>query len=142
MTSSYIDTSVLGAYYCPEALSEKAQDTVCKIDHPVISLLTEVEFFALIAKKKRMRDFGETKARTILMQFQAHVDEGYYRKLLPMSDNYLKARDMIAEFKANLRTLDAIHLALTVAEKLALVTADQTMASAAKRFGIETTLIS
>lgn len=142
MTSSYVDTSVLGAYYCPEALSAKAQDAVCKIDHPVISLLTEVEFFSLIAKKKRMRDFGETKARTILMQFQAHVDEGYYHKLLPMSDSYLRARDMIAEFKANLHALDALHLALTFTEKLALVTADQTMASAAKRFGIETTLIS
>ena len=141
MTRSYIETSVLGAYYCPEALSAKTQDTICRIDGPVISLITEVEFFSLIAKKKRIRDFSETKARTILMQFQAHVDEGYYHKLLPMSDNYLKARDMIAEFKANLRTLDAIHLALTVAEKLALVTADQTMASAAKHFGIETTLI-
>ena len=76
------------------------------------------------------------------MQFQAHVDEGYYHKLLPISDNYLKARDMIAEFKANLRTLDAIHLALTVAENLALVTADQSMARAAKRFAIRTTVIS
>lgn len=142
MTGFYVDTSVLGAYYCPEALSAKAQDAVCKIDHPVISLLTEIEFFSLIAKKKRMRDFGETKARTILMQFQAHVDERYYHKLLPMSDSYLRARDMIAEFKANLHTLDAIHLALTFTEKLALVTADQTMASAARRFGIETTLIS
>lgn len=142
MTNCYVDTSVLGAYYCPEALSAKAQDIVCKIDRPVISLLTEVEFFSLIAKKRRMRDFGETKARTLLMQFQAHVDEGYYYRLLPESDNYLKARDMIAGFKASLRTSDAIHLALTVAEKLALVTADQTMASAAKRFGVRTTLIS
>lgn len=142
MTNAYIDTSVLGAYYCPEALSAKAQDALRKIELPVISLLTEVEFFSLIAKKKRTRDFGETNARAILMRFQAHVDEGYYHRLLPVSDHYLEARDMIADFKMNLRTLDAIHLALTVAENLALITADRTMANAAKRLRVTSTLIS
>lgn len=33
--------------------------------NPVISLLTEVEFFLLMAKKERQRDFSETKARKI-----------------------------------------------------------------------------
>jgi predicted nucleic acid-binding protein len=37
----YIDTSVIVAYYCPEALSDKAEDFLSKIDRPNISSLTE-----------------------------------------------------------------------------------------------------
>lgn len=141
MSSVYVDTSVLGAYYCPEALSAVAQKALCETDHPVISLLTEVEFFSLVARKNRTRDFGEAKARKILMEFQAHVDEGYYQKLLPGPEHYLRARDMIAALKTNLRTLDAIHLALAHLNKLPLLTADHVMASAAQRFHVHTVLI-
>jgi len=37
--SAYVDTSVLGAYYCPEKLSSAAEAALRLIDEPVISIL-------------------------------------------------------------------------------------------------------
>jgi predicted nucleic acid-binding protein len=39
----YVDTSVLVAYYCPEALSEKVEAFLTSNLQTSISLLTEVE---------------------------------------------------------------------------------------------------
>ena len=43
----YIDTSVLAAYYCPEALSDKAEEVITSEAIPVISQLTRLEIFLL-----------------------------------------------------------------------------------------------
>ncbi len=88
----YVDTSVLGAYYCPEPLSLKADKVMQAITNPVISLLTEVEFFSLVAKKRRQRDFSEAKARKIQDEFLAHTANRYYRRIAISVDHYLKAR--------------------------------------------------
>lgn len=80
-----------GAYHCPERLSHAAQKAICAIDNSFISLLMEVEFFSLLAKKTQ-GDFDETKARDILMLFQAHLKEGCFQILTPASAHYLKAR--------------------------------------------------
>jgi predicted nucleic acid-binding protein len=141
MSSVYVDTSVLGAYYCPEPLSATAEAALRAVDKPVVSLLTEVEFFALIAKKKRHGDFSETKARKILGEFATHLTGGYYRKMALNADHYLRARDLIAQFKTTVRTLDALHLAVAFNEKLSLVTADKAMAAAATRFKLKVSLI-
>ena len=48
--SAYIDTSVLGAYYCPEPGSVAAEKALLRIEGPVISALSEVEFVSLVSK--------------------------------------------------------------------------------------------
>lgn len=138
----YVDTSVLGAYYCPEPLSLKADKAMQAITHPVISVLTEVELFSLVAKKRRQRDFSEAKARKIQNKFLAHAADGYYRRIAISVDHYLKARDMIAQLKTTLRTLDAIHLAIALQEKLPLMTADKALVTAARHFKVKTILVS
>lgn len=138
----YVDTSVLGAYYCPEPLSLKTDKAMQAITHPVISMLTEVELFSLVAKKRRQRDFSEAKARKIQNEFLAHAADGYYRRIAISVDHYLKARDMIAQLKTTLHTLDAIHLAIALQEKLPLMTADKALVTAARHFKVKTTLIS
>lgn len=40
----YLDTSVIVAYYCPEAFSRQVQDLLREQIKPALSLLTEVEF--------------------------------------------------------------------------------------------------
>ncbi len=138
----YVDTSVLGAYYCPEALSLKADKVMQDIAHPVISLLTEVEFFSLVAKKRRQRDFSDAKAKKIQDEFLAHMANGYYGRVAIPVGHYLKARDMIAQLKTTLHTLDAIHLAITLQEKLPLITADKGLVAAARHFKVKATLVS
>lgn len=141
MRGCYIDTSILGAYYCPEPLSESAEDFLQSVEIPAISLVTEVEFFSLIAKKKRMKDFGESKARKILMEFQSHLQERLYQKIIPLPDHYCKAMEMIGGFKTCLHALDAIHLAIAEKAGLPIATADLLLAKTARAFQIEAILL-
>lgn len=132
-SSAYVDTSVLGAYYCPEPLSAPAETALRKLDTPVISTLTEVEFASLVARKGRLRELTERQARAILDLFAEHVAAGSYRRVSPATDHFLRARDLVATTSIALRTLDALHLAVALIEDLPLLTADRDLARAAKR---------
>jgi predicted nucleic acid-binding protein len=130
---AYVDTSVLGAYYCPEPLSAAAETALRGLATPVISTLTEVEFASLIARKRRLRELTERQARSILELFAEHVAAGFYRRVSLGTEHFLRARELIATFSSALRTLDALHLAAALAENLPLLTADRDLGRAAKR---------
>jgi predicted nucleic acid-binding protein len=130
--TAYIDTSVLGAYYCPESLSEAAEATLRQIKNPVISLLSEVEFCSLLSRKRRLKELTERQMGAVLDLFSTHVAEGFYRRLALTTEHFLSARKL-ASTQSSLRTLGGLHLAAALAENLPLVTADQDLAKAAKR---------
>jgi uncharacterized protein len=132
-SSAYVDTSVLGAYYCPEPLSAPAETALRKLDTPVISTLTEVEFASLIARKRRLRELTERQGRAILDLFAEHVAAGSYHRVSLATDHFLRARDLVATTSIALRTLDALHLAVALIEDLPLLTADRDLGRAAKR---------
>jgi predicted nucleic acid-binding protein len=131
--SAYIDTSVLGAYYCPELLSSAAEDALRRIDAPVISILSEVEFCSLISKKRRLNQLNQRQAKEVLDLFGTHVAEGFYRRMVLTAEHYLKARQLIVSMAMKLHTLDALHLSAATAESLTLLTADRDLAAAARR---------
>lgn len=137
----YVDTSVLGAYYCPEDLSASAEKAITALDALSISPLTEVEFVSLVMRKRRARDFTQRKAEKILDAFRAHVADGYYKKIKIEPEHYHVARDLLIKSKHGLRTLDALHLALAHANTLTLLTADRSFAAAAKAAGVAVTRI-
>lgn len=136
MSGYYIDTSVLGAYYCPEALSDRAEAILTILDEPVISTLSEIEFTSLLAKKVRLRELTKARAQAVLLRFHSHIEGRFYRKLALDTFHYIKASDWLASFKTALHTLDALHLALANIEELTLITADKGMLKAARRFSI------
>jgi len=131
--SAYIDTSVLGAYYCPEALSTTAEEALREITAPVISLLSEVEFASLLSRKRRLKEINERQAKDILDLFETHVAEGFYRRMSLTTEHFLKARQLVASAQSALRTLDSLHLAAAISESLPLMTADRELAKEAKR---------
>jgi predicted nucleic acid-binding protein len=131
--SAYIDTSVLGAYYCPEAQSAAAEDALRRINAPVISSLSEVEFASLISRKRRLKEINERQVQEILDLFSTHVTEGSYRRIAVTTEHFLKARQLIAAPKIALHTLNALHLSIAIIENLPVVTADRDFAKAAKR---------
>ncbi len=131
--TAYIDTSVLGAYYCPESVSAAAEAALRQIKTPVISLLSEVEFCSLLSRKRRLNELTERQMRVILDLFSTHVAEGFYRRVALTSEQFLTARKLVASAHSSLRTLDGLHLAVALAENLPLMTADQDLAKAAKR---------
>ncbi|MGH8208686.1 MAG: type II toxin-antitoxin system VapC family toxin [Steroidobacteraceae bacterium] len=131
--SAYIDTSVLGAYYCAETLSAAAQETLRAVAIPVVSTLCEVEFSCLIARKRRGKELRVAEAKDILALFAAHLAEGFYRRIALASEHCRKARELIDTQDLNLRTLDALHLGIVCVEDLELVTADRQFARAAAK---------
>src|SRR5437016_9612518 len=78
---AYVDTSILGAYYCPEPLSAAAEKELRQFKTPVISVLSEVEFCSLISKKYHLDELRERQAKEILDLFSNHVAEGFYRRI-------------------------------------------------------------
>ncbi len=131
--SAYIDSSVLGAYYCPETMSAAAENALRRVKTPVISSLSEVEFVSLIAKKRRLKEITAAQAQEILKLFSTHIAEGSYRRIAVTTEHLLKARQLISAPKIVLHTLDALHLSMAITENLSLMTADRGLATAAKR---------
>jgi predicted nucleic acid-binding protein len=139
--NAYVDTSVLGAYYCPEALSSSAEAALRSIELPVISGLSELEFCSLIAKKRRLKELTTQQAQKILELFGNHVSEGFYRRMSLTAEHYLKARELIGSVRIPLHTLDALHLAAALAETLPILTSDRGLAAASKRHKCKVILI-
>ena len=138
---TYIDTSVLAAYYCPEAFSRKVQARLGRLDTPAISPLVELELYSAVAMKTRVREFNEADARRILSLFQVHLADGYYRVVSIDVREFELARNWIASFQTPLRTLDALHLAAAFANDLSLLTADRALARSASQLGLRCELI-
>lgn len=139
--SAYIDTSILGAYYCPEPLSTAAEKALRQFKTPVISVLSEVEFCSLISKKYRLEELRQRQAKEILDLFSNHVAEGFYRRISLNTEHFVKARLLVASMNSSLRTLDALHLAVALLEGLTVVTGDREFARAGKRHKADTLLI-
>jgi uncharacterized protein len=139
--SAYVDTSVLGAYYCPEPLSTAAEAALLRMQEPCISPLTEVEFASLIARKRRLRELSERQATEVIRLFGQHVADGCYRRLPLGAEHFLRARHLIASMASALSTLDALHLSVALSAGIPLLTADRDFARAARRHDAPASLV-
>lgn len=139
--SAYVDTSVLGAYYCPEPLSNAAEAALLRLQEPCISPLTEVEFASLIARKRRLRELTEREAAEVLRLFGHHVADGHYRRVSVGTEHFLRARELLGTLKSALTTLDALHLSVALSVGVPLLTADRDLARAARRHEAIATLV-
>jgi predicted nucleic acid-binding protein len=137
----YLDTSVLAAYYCPEAMSAKAEKAILRCDRPAISPLVEVELYSAVARKLREGTLSQTDATRIVTRFRLHLDAGYFERLPIDAAHYEVARDWIGRFVTPLRTLDALHLAVCFASDAILLTADAGLAKAGRHFRVPTELL-
>ncbi len=137
----YIDTSVLAAYYCPEPLSDVAEDYLLSERRPAISQLTEVELASAVSRKVRDKTLSEKDGFRILDTFQSHIDASMYTYLILDSRHYRLARSWISRLSTPLRTLDALHLAASTTSDLELITADKKLAESAIELGIAAKLI-
>jgi uncharacterized protein len=137
----YIDTSVLAAYYCPEPLSEKAESVLTQQTQPSISAFTELELFSAISRKIREGSLSKVDGDRIVARVLSHIDGGLYHYLPVENRHYRLARDWIGNFSTALRTLDALHLAITSIEDLILVTADKALSQSAESLGVKVMLL-
>ena len=137
----YIDTSVLAAYYCPEPLSDKAEEFIISTGRPAISHLTQLELFSAISRKVR-EGMAPRDGNRIIRQFEYHLTEQkLYRQLDIDEHHYTMAANWIAQFNTPLRSLDSLHMSVSSTAQLNLLTADIRLADAAYFLGIEVTLL-
>lgn len=139
--SAYVDTSVLGAYYCPEPLSSVAEAALLRLHEACISPLTELEFASLVARKRRLKELNEREAGEVLRLFGQHVADGYYRRLSLGTEHFFRARDLVASMASALSTLDALHLSVALSAGVPLLTADNDFARAARRHDAVASLV-
>src|SRR2546430_15364544 len=78
--SAYVDTSILGAYYCPEPLSAAAEKALRQFKTPDISVLSEVEVCSLISKKYRLDELRERHAEEDLDFLPNHGPDRLQRR--------------------------------------------------------------
>jgi predicted nucleic acid-binding protein len=133
---AYLDTSVLGSYYCPETLSAAVNRALGSLDDAAISPLVEVELCSLLALKVRQRELTRLAAQKVLAQFRQHVSAGYYELLEIGPREYDIARTWISGFHTPLRTLDSLHLACAFVHGTTLWTSDKHLAQSAKILGV------
>jgi hypothetical protein len=138
---AYLDTSVVVAYYYPEALSLQAQDVLRQQAIPALSFLTEVEFASAVAKKVRQDELSRVDGNRILAKFTSHVDAGLYRMITVKKHHWQLAKGWISLMTTPLRTLDALHLAIASSEDLQLITMDRQLAKAAELLDLDVVLV-
>lgn len=120
----YIDTSALAAYYFPEKLSEKISKKICS-KKITISELVVTEFYSAMSLKLRSHQVNMRDANKIIFLFEEHLKEGYYGRLSLLPEDFVLATSWIKLFNTSLRTLDALHLAISHRKNLTLLTTDQ-----------------
>jgi len=137
----YIDTCVLMAFYCPEPLSDIADEAISAVTEPVISPMVELELFAAMASKVRTRELTRPDADAAMGQFRTQIDDGYFRVVTIGRREIDLAKDWLSRFTSPLRTLDALHMAAAFANNEILLTADKALAKSAAEFGVPCTLL-
>lgn len=139
--TTYVDTSVLAAYYCPESISALAERALRSLTVPIISDLTPVELASAISRKVREKTLSREEGARILAQFETHLEEGYYRVLPVRTRDYRMARSWLAQLQGTLRTLDALHLAVAASTEASTLTADRRLAMEATALGLPVKLL-
>lgn len=137
----YVDTSVLAAYYCPEPLSPLAERTIRSLSSPAISELTLVEFTSAVSRKVRDKTLSREDGARVLVQFEAHIEGGYYIVLPVRTRDYRIAKSWLGQLRGTLRTLDALHLAVAEGAAASTLTADRRLAAEAQALGLPNKLL-
>lgn len=134
----YMDTSIIAAYYCPEILSEKVEHFILsRKERLTISNLSEIELYSAISRKIREKNLETIDGKKILNKFENHIKEKYFTKLILKENHYKKAKEWISRFDNSLKTVDALHLALSDCEKASIVTLDKKLLASARLLNVD-----
>jgi uncharacterized protein len=101
-----------------------------------------VEFYSALSRKVRQRELALDEAQQISIDFRTDLDAGIYRRLSVEALHYQLAREWIGQFNTVLRTLDALHLAVSSGYEMPVVTGDVGLAQSGQSLGLAVELIS
>lgn len=128
----YLDASVLVALFTEDPFSAQAGALLGK--KPVAAFISDfaaVEFASAISRRVRMKELTLAHAQVAFANFDGWIERATQRMQMTAEDiaaagAYLRRLDL------NLRTQDALHIAMTKRAGTALLTFDKSMAAAAR----------
>jgi hypothetical protein len=134
----YLDTSFIGAYF----LSEDASAAVQRVFSDAapgtlaISHWTGVEFFSLLAIRRRIGTLTDIARKNATSQFET-IAERSFTVFLPAIEDFTLAKEYLADHSIGLRGGDALHLAIAANREVeAIHTLDKTMLKAGAMLGL------
>lgn len=136
-----IDTSVLVAYLCPEALSAAAIQALRHEPLRLVTPLVEVELASALALKSRQGQMTAATVKRILQEYHRQLEGRVFTLRLLQPEDFQQASAYLASCNTNLRALDALHLAAAAGAQTRLLTADRELARGARKLGIPCSLI-
>ena len=136
----YFDTSMIAPLYRPEALTEAAEELLHEY-RPAISLLTEVELASTIARWVRTEEMSDEHAVLAEKTFADDLRLNVFERTAVEDRHYWQARTWLQKRTTNLRTLDALHLAVAFESGWPMITADKRLYQAAASLGCPSQLI-
>ena len=137
--SAYFDTSVIAPLYRAEPLTARAE-ALQEQWRPVISPLTEVELTSTVARWVRTGELSDDQATLVDKAFTEDLRLDAFERTELADRHYWQARSWLQKRTTNLRTLDALHLAIAADNGWPLITADRQLHKAAKSLGLQTHL--
>lgn len=137
----YVDTSILAPYYCPEPLSDRVPQVLAAQRRLAVSWLVEAELASALAQKVRRRQLPAADAGRAAAMFQRHLSQGLFVRLPLAYGHFRQASAWLQTFSLPLRTLDALHWAITAAAGMELLTSDRALAASAARLNLPARLL-
>lgn len=134
--SLYLDASVLVALFVTDPAAPRAE--VFLLEHPAITVVSDfgaAEFSSAVARRVRMRDLTKGEGRLVFANFDDWIARSTSRENV-MAVDIVSAERILRRLDVNLRTPDAIHLAIARRLDAVLVTFDRAVAVAARALGM------
>lgn len=97
----------------------------------ILSSLTEVEFHSMLNKKLRMHQIDSSQQKRIIDKFNEHLRAGLFEMLSLNDSVYHTARWVLSKTEYPIRTLDSLHLAFAITNRLTLFSTDKVLLDAA-----------
>ena len=134
--SVYLDASVVTSLFLPDTMADRAKAFLrTKPADLIVSDWCAAELASVVSKRVRMSLFVENEARNVLTDFDNWTAANIARtECLP--EDIRAAEAMLRRLDLNLRTPDAIHIAIAQRLGAELATFDVRMAECATALGL------
>lgn len=138
---SFLDASVVVAYYLEETYSDRVQEVYQRNTDFLLSGLVELEVYSTLSRQVRIGRLELDLARQAGVLFDQHLDSALYRRVHLDTAHFRWAREAISRFGLPLKSPDALHLAAAAIGGFHLITADRQLARNADALNVSFELI-